>query len=93
MNTVKHRHEKQAKEADRLEPKGKRAGYGRLTWPYVNVAPSVYEVYLSYPQVIKVERGKPVYLPHCSRAAAGETVRHTCWVCGGMMPEEANASL
>lgn len=81
MNTVKHRQEKQAKEADRLEPKGKRAGYGCLTWPYVNVAPSVYEVYLSYPQVIKVERGKPVYPPNW-RAEAGETVRRTVGYAG-----------
>ena len=39
------------------------AGYGSLIWPYVNVVPPVYDVYLSYPLVIKVERGKSAYPP------------------------------
>ncbi len=48
MNICNRRQREQAKEADRLEPKGKWAGYGSLTWPYVNVAPPAYRMRLSY---------------------------------------------
>ena len=42
VNICKLRQREQAKEAERLEPKGKWGGYGSLTWPYVNVAPPAY---------------------------------------------------
>ena len=53
----------QAKKADRLGPKGKRTGYGSITWPYVNVAPPAYGMNPGYPFVTDEERGKPVSPP------------------------------
>jgi hypothetical protein len=64
VNICKRRQREQAKEAGRLEPKGKWGGYGSLTWPYVNVAPPAYRMSLSYLQVTIVERGKPVLPLH-----------------------------
>ncbi len=37
---LQRRERKQAKQTERLEPKGKWTDYGALTSPYVNVAPS-----------------------------------------------------
>ena len=65
------------KEVDRLEPKGKREGYSPRTSLYVNVLPPVYDLYLSYPKVIMVERGKPVYSPSANLAIGRSTVRQT----------------
>ena len=54
----------QAKEADKLEPKGKRTGYGFPNWLYVNVAPPVYKDGSEVSVVTYAERGKPVYPPY-----------------------------
>jgi len=35
---LQRRHEKQAKQTDRLKPNGKWTGYGALTSPYVNLS-------------------------------------------------------
>jgi len=52
----------QAKDTDRLEPKGKRAGWGPANWPHVTVASPVETERLTH-CVIYAELGKPVALP------------------------------
>ena len=60
LNTRKHRHQEQAKEADQgLDQNGKRSGSGSRTWPNANVAPPVSRVGLTRP-VVDAEHGKAV---------------------------------
>jgi hypothetical protein len=60
LNTRKHRHQEQAKEADQgLDQNGTRSGSGSRTWPDANDAPPVYRVDLTRP-VVDAEHGKAV---------------------------------
>lgn len=80
VNIRKRRDERQAKGADRLEPKGKWSGYGSLTWPYVNVAPPAYRIGpKSSVKVIRAKRGNLVYPPEQSGRL---TVRHAVGYAG-----------
>lgn len=54
----------QAKEAGKLEPKGKQSGYGFPNCPYGDIGLSVQRIGLSHPLTgNSVERGNPVSLP------------------------------
>jgi hypothetical protein len=48
MNARKHREIKQAKETDRLEPKGTQSGSGRLCWLDANLALPAYRADLNH---------------------------------------------
>jgi len=89
MNARKHRNCRQAKETDRLGPKGKPSRSGFVTWPDANEARPVYRADLNHP-VNNAEHGKAV-----NRAAAGAgadlTVRRVKEHSIGMT-EEAKAS-
>ena len=61
MNARKHRKSRQAKETDRLGPKGTQSGSGPLRWPDANLALPVYRADLNHP-VNHAEHGKAVSL-------------------------------
>ena len=58
---VNCRYDKQAKDADRLEPKGTVAGVGFADYPIVNKKPPAERADLTHP-VIYAEHGKPIIL-------------------------------
>ncbi len=62
MNARNHREGKQAKETDKLKPKGKLAGSEFTNCPDTDDAQPVERADLTYP-VMSTEHGNPVSLP------------------------------
>jgi len=62
----------QAKEADRLGPKGMRTGYGSVTWPYVNVAPPAFGKTKVYRGLSRMPGNLPV------RFSGGKELKSSC---------------
>ena len=65
----------QAKDADRLEPKGKWSGTGVLCSPVADVAPPADRRDLTH-SGIQAERGKPVCSPYWESKPQGEPMEH-----------------
>ena len=78
---------KQAKVADRLEPKGVQLDTPLQRWGYTDIRLPEKRRNLTY-HVNLVEHGKPVFLPIGQADRKG-----SCWECGYGIAEKANATL
>jgi len=68
INARKHRKDQQAKETDRLEPKGTQTGLGPVQWPDANIVLPVYRADLNHSLAMVVEHGNAVCSPGSRRA-------------------------